>query len=100
MWYYPLMVDSVKNPFVKLEMTLSKRGFFMAKKGQTFNQISEDLKREAVRLYESGVSAREVARQLNIRQTGQVLVWIQRHGSTYLFSIMVSWIRALHHNRR
>jgi transposase len=57
----------------------------MAKKGQTFNQYSEDLKREAVRLYESGVSSREVARQLNIRQKGQVLAWVTRHQSSESF---------------
>lgn len=32
----------------------------MAKKGQLFIQYTEQLKSEAIRLYESGVSSREV----------------------------------------
>jgi transposase-like protein len=62
------MVDNVKKPFIKMEMTsLIGRGFFGHKR-TSLSQYSEELKREAVRLYESGVSSREVARRLNIRQ--------------------------------
>jgi transposase len=53
--------------------TAYRRGFFMAKKGQTFIQYTEELKGEAIRLYESGASSREVAKQLNIRSKCQVL---------------------------
>lgn len=50
----------------------------MAKKGQVFIQYTEQLKNEAIRLYESGVSSREVAKQLNIRSKCQVLVWVKK----------------------
>jgi transposase-like protein len=54
------------------------RGFFMAKKGQVFVQYTAQLKSEAIRLYESGVSSREVAKQLNIRSKCQVLEWVKK----------------------
>ncbi|GEC89130.1 transposase [Brevibacillus brevis] len=44
----------------------------MAKKGQTFRVYTEEEKLEAVRLYESGVSSREVARRLGIPEKRQV----------------------------
>ncbi|WP_274651344.1 transposase [Paenibacillus humicola] len=50
----------------------------MAKKGQVFIQYTEQLKSEAIRLYESGVSSREVAKQLNIRSKCQVLDWVKK----------------------
>jgi transposase-like protein len=50
----------------------------MAKKGQVFIQYTDQLKSEAIRLYESGVSSREVAKQLNIRSKCQVLVWVKK----------------------
>ncbi|WP_143089079.1 transposase, partial [Paenibacillus sp. UNC496MF] len=50
----------------------------MAKKGQLFFQYTAQLKSEAIRLYESGVSSREVAKQLNIRSKAQVLDWVKK----------------------
>ena len=50
----------------------------MAKKGQTFNQYSEDLKREAIQLYKFGESSREVARQLIVLRKGKVLALINQ----------------------
>ncbi|TQK74526.1 transposase [Brevibacillus sp. AG162] len=44
----------------------------MAKKGQTFRVYTEEEKLEAVRIYESGVSSREVARRLGIPEKRQV----------------------------
>jgi transposase len=49
----------------------------MAKKGQVFIQYTEQLKGEAIRLYESGVSSREVAKQY-IRSKCQVLDWVKK----------------------
>ncbi|TQK74533.1 transposase [Brevibacillus sp. AG162] len=50
----------------------------MAKKGQTFRVYTEEEKLEAVRLYESGVSSREVARRLGISEKRQVLDWVNK----------------------
>lgn len=60
----------------------------MAKKGQTFRVYTEAEKMEAVRLYESGVSSREVARRLGILEKRQVLDWVHkvRNGETLVAS--------------
>lgn len=50
----------------------------MAKKGQTFRIYTEGEKMEAVRLYETGVSSREVARRLGIPEKRQVLDWVNK----------------------
>ncbi|MCE0453786.1 IS3 family transposase [Brevibacillus sp. AF8] len=50
----------------------------MAKKGQTFRIYTEEEKMEAVRLYETGVSSREVARRLGIPEKRQVLDWVNK----------------------
>lgn len=50
----------------------------MAKKGQTYKVYTEKEKMEAVRLYESGVSSREVARKLGIPEKKQVLDWVKK----------------------
>lgn len=50
----------------------------MAKKGQTYSSYTEEEKMEAVRLYESGISFREVARRLGIPEKRQVLDWVNK----------------------
>lgn len=50
----------------------------MAKKGQIFKVYTEEEKMEAVRLYETGVSSREVARRLGIPEKTQVLDWVKK----------------------
>lgn len=52
----------------------------MAKKGTKFNQYSEEIKREAVRLYlEEGMGYVAVAQQLGLRSKTQVKAWVKRH---------------------
>ncbi|MCR8872389.1 hypothetical protein, partial [Peribacillus frigoritolerans] len=50
-WYYPLQVDREKREHGKMFLTVNLEGIFcMAKKGQTFQAYTEELKREVVRL--------------------------------------------------
>ncbi len=50
----------------------------MAKKGQTYKVYTEKEKMEAVRLYESGVSSREVARKLGIPEKNRCWTGLKR----------------------
>lgn len=54
-------------------------GFFMARKGQTFQKYTEELKREAVCLrIEGGKSLREIREQLGIKSNTQIIGWVKR----------------------
>jgi transposase len=53
--------------------------FCMAKKGQTFNQYTEEFKLAAVREYIEGSSSyRIVAEKLEMRSCTQLKVWVQK----------------------
>lgn len=79
-WYYPLKVDSEKRPHDKMRSTLKTGGgFFMAKKGQTFNRYSEETKQEAVRLRtEEGWSYPKIMEKLNILNKSQIQQWVEK----------------------
>jgi transposase len=58
----------------------------MAKKGQTFQHYTPELKAEAVRLYEEGgISCQFVAVQLNIISSTQVKQWVKKHRNNQTF---------------
>lgn len=51
----------------------------MAFKGQKFNSYSDEIKREAVRLFlEEGLSYREVAKQLGVKSKTQIIQWVKK----------------------
>ncbi len=51
----------------------------MAKKGQTFNSYSEDLKREVVRLkLEEGWSYRQLREHFGIKSDAQIAEWVKK----------------------
>lgn len=59
----------------------------MAKKEQKFKRYSIEIKEEAVRLHEKeGMSSREIAKQLGVRNKTQVNCWVERHRKGELFS--------------
>jgi transposase len=72
------MVDSEKSPSMD-ESTVDRRGFFMAKKGQTHHQHPIERKEEAVRLHMEGLSYRKIAQQLGIRSKTEVMQRVKKH---------------------
>jgi transposase-like protein len=59
--------------------SLLGRGFFMAKKGQTFNTYSEELKREVIRLkLEEGWSYRHLREHFGIKSDAQIVFCKQK----------------------
>jgi transposase len=54
-------------------------GIFMAKKGQTFNQYTEEFKLAALQDYVQGTSSyKTVAEKLDIRNCTQLKVWVKK----------------------
>jgi transposase len=54
----------------------------MAKKGQTFQEYTLEVKREAIRLYdEESLSYQAVAERMGIRSNTQVKQWVKKHRS-------------------
>jgi transposase-like protein len=71
-----------------LLLKTSKLGedIFMARKGQVFQQYTEDFKLAAVREYLNGsASYNVVAEMLGIRNSTQMKVWVRKHreGETF-----------------
>jgi transposase len=59
--------------------TETRRGFTLAKKGQTFEKYSEETKQKAVDMYENGgLSYQAVADALGIRNPSQVKSWVKK----------------------
>jgi transposase len=59
---------------------------FLAKKGQTFNSYSEELKREVVRLkLEEGWSYRQLREHFGIKSDAQIAEWVKkfRNGESF-----------------
>ena len=51
----------------------------MARKGQSFQKYTEELKREAVRLrLEERKSLREIREQLGVKSDAQIIKWVKR----------------------
>ncbi len=51
----------------------------MARKGQSFQKYTEELKREAVRLrLEERKSLREIREQLGVKSDAQIIEWVKR----------------------
>jgi transposase len=62
--------------------------FFMAKKGQTFNQYTEEFKLAAVQEYLKGSSSYKlVAEKLDIRHCTQLKVWVKKWLAGEVFDV-------------
>lgn len=60
----------------------------MAKKGQTFNQYTEDFKLAAVQEYMKGTSSyKRIAERLDIRNCTQLKVWVKKWQSGEGFDV-------------
>ena len=79
-WYYPLQVDREKREHDKMFLTVNLEGIFcMAKKGQTFQAYTEELKREVVRLkVEEGWSYRQIRERFGIKSDAQIASWVKK----------------------
>lgn len=67
--------------------TLLGGDFVMAKKGQTFQRYSEELKSKAVEMYnQNGHSYREIAKKLGVLNPTQIKNWVKksRNGESLL----------------
>ncbi|MGF7048674.1 transposase-like protein [Paenibacillus sp. DS2015] len=51
----------------------------MAKKGQTFNSYSFDIKKKAIEMRLQGKTKKEVAAALDIADIGRLKVWMRRY---------------------
>ncbi|AJS59280.1 helix-turn-helix domain-containing protein [Paenibacillus sp. IHBB 10380] len=51
----------------------------MAKKGQTFNSYSLDIKKKAIELRLQGMTKKEVATALDIADIGRLKVWMRKY---------------------
>lgn len=51
----------------------------MAKKGQTFNSYSLDIKKKAIEMRLQGMTKREVAAALEIADIGRLKVWMRKY---------------------
>ncbi len=60
--------------------TITWRGFFVVKKGTTFNTYSDGLKLSAVQSYLNGEgSYQAIAKQYNIRSSTQLKDWVKKY---------------------
>ncbi len=63
----------------------------MARKGQSFQKYTEELKREAVRLrLEERKSLREIREQLGVKSDAQIIEWVKRaqQGSPLMINVV------------
>ena len=60
--------------------TITWRGFFMAKKGTTFNTYSNEIKLSAVQSYLNGEGSYDmIAKKYQIRSTTQLKNWVKKY---------------------
>jgi transposase len=76
----PLSRQCKKPIFNRWVLHYTWRGFFMARKGQTFQSYTEEFKLQAIHLYENGgMSYQAVAKQLGIPSSTQVKTWVRKY---------------------
>lgn len=82
----PSWLTVKKEHMVSCVNTVDRRGFFVAKKGQTFTKYSEELKKEAVRLHlEEHMSYSQILEKLDIKSDAQLVRWIRKFKSGETF---------------
>lgn len=76
----PLSRQCKKPTFHKWVLHYTWRGFFMARKGQTFQHYTEEFKIKAVNMYEEGnKSYQTLATELGLRSSTQLKNWVRKY---------------------